>query len=66
MNETGTTLNDMPVMKLSLKVNDGYNPERVVVHKEAIPLSRLVELKSGSVISVKVDRSRSDRIMLLY
>lgn len=66
MEETGTTINDMPVMKLSLKVNDGYNPERVVVHKEAIPLSRLVELKAGSVISVKVNRSRPDRVMLLY
>jgi len=66
MEETGTTINDMPVMKLSLKVNDGYNPERVVVHKETIPLSRLVELKAGSVISVKVDRNRPDRIMLLY
>lgn len=66
MDETGTTINDMPVMKLSLRINDGYNPERVVSHKETIPLSRLIELRPGTVISVKVDRNRPDRIMLLY
>ncbi len=66
MAETGTTINDMPVMKLSLRINDGYNPERVVTHKETIPLSRLFEFRPGAVLSVKVDRNRPDRIMLLY
>lgn len=66
MQETGTTINDMPVMKLTLEVNDGYRPVRTVTHKETVPLSKLVDLKPGSVIQVKVDRNRPDRIMFLY
>ena len=64
--ETGTTVNDMPVMKLTLEVNDGYRPVRTIIHKETVPLSRLAGLIPGTVIQVKVDRNRHDRIMLLY
>ena len=64
--ETGTTVNDMPVMKLTLEIDDGYRPVRTVTHKETVPLSKLADLRPGAVIQVKVDRNRHDRIMLLY
>ena len=66
MQETGTTVNDMPVMKLTLEINDGYRPVRTIIHKETVPLGKLADLRPGAVIQVKVDRNRHDRIMLLY
>ncbi len=63
---TGTTINDMPVMRIRLLVNDGYHPEREVVHKTSIPVWRLSKLEEGSTVSIKVDRGNPGRVMLLF
>jgi len=39
--ETGTTINDMPVLRIRLRVNDGYHGEYEVVHKETTPLTMI-------------------------
>jgi hypothetical protein len=63
--ETGTTINDMPVLKIRLRVNDGYHGEYETVHKEAIPLTVIPRLVQGGEILVKVDRERQERLLLL-
>jgi hypothetical protein len=63
--ETGTTINDMPVLRIRLRVNDGYHGEYETVHKEAIPLTVIPRLVQGGEIAVKVDREKQDRLLLL-
>jgi len=63
--ETGTTVNDMPVLKIRLKVNDGYHPEYEIVHKEITPLTQIPKLVNGGQIAVKVSRGDPKRLLLI-
>lgn len=63
--ETGTTINDMPVLRIRLRVNDGYHGEYEVVHKETTPLTMIPKLVEGTQVQVKVDRTNPRRLLLL-
>ena len=63
--ETGMEVNDMPVLKIRLRVNDGYRGEYETVHKEAFPATAIHRLKVGTEIPVKVDREKKSRLLLL-
>ena len=65
MSETGTTINDMPVVKFRLQVNDGYRPVRQVVHKQRFSYLELRDIHVGDTLDVKVHRSKPDKLLIL-
>ena len=53
---TGTTLNDQPLLKLTLHIyQGGSSPLYPVVHKEFIPLEYMSRIQIGARLPVKID-----------
>jgi hypothetical protein len=53
---TGTTLNDQPLLKLTLHIfQGGKDPIYPVVHKEFIPLGHMNAIQVGDRLPVKID-----------
>jgi hypothetical protein len=65
MSETGTRINDMPMVKFRLRVNDGYRPVREVVHKQVLSYLDLRDIHVGDTINVKVHRRKSGKLLIL-
>jgi len=65
MSETGTTINDMPVVRFTLRVNDGYRPVRQVVHKQLFSYLDLRDIHVGDTLDVKVHKSKPDKLLIL-
>jgi len=65
MSETGTTINDMPMIKMRLKVNDGYRPVREVTHKQVFSYLTLRDIHVGDTLNVKVHPRKPDKLMIL-
>lgn len=65
MSETGTTINDMPVVRFTLRVNDGYRPVRQVVHKQLFSYLDLRDIHVGDTLNVKVHKSKPDKLLIL-
>ncbi|MFO7949301.1 MAG: hypothetical protein R6U36_02925 [Candidatus Fermentibacteraceae bacterium] len=65
MSETGTRINDMPVVRFTLRVNDGYRPVRQVVHKQLLSYLDLRDIHVGDTLDVKVHKSKPDKLLIL-
>jgi len=65
MSETGTQINDMPVVRFTLRVNDGYRPVRQVVHKQLFSYLDLRDIRVGDTLNVKVHKSKPDKLLIL-
>jgi hypothetical protein len=65
MERTGTLMNDNPVIAIRLEVNDGFRGPYETVHKEAIPVDKLGQIKAGSEIGIRASRTRKGRLLLL-
>jgi hypothetical protein len=55
VDRTGASLNDNPLLKLTLTIYDGDAPLFPVVHKEFIPLQYMSRIQIGARLAVKVD-----------
>jgi hypothetical protein len=64
--ETGTLINGIPLLRFVLRVNDGYRPEREVVHRATIPFTAIPRLQPGVTVRVKVHRENPDRLLILH
>jgi hypothetical protein len=65
MSETGTQINDMPMIRFRLRVNDGYRPVREVVHKQVMSYLTLRDIHAGDTLNVKVGKSKPDKLVIL-
>lgn len=65
MSETGTQINDMPMIRFRLRVNDGYRPVREVVHKQVMSYLTLRDIHAGDTLNVKVGKNKPDKLVIL-
>ena len=65
MSETGTQINDMPIVRFRLRVNDGYRPVREVEHKQLFSYLDLRDIHVGDTLEVKVHRKKPDKLLIL-
>lgn len=61
---TGSTLNDNPLMKLTLTIHQDGVPLFPVVHKEFVPLGYLHRLQVGAQLPVRVDPLDSNSLVI--
>lgn len=64
--DTGTRINDLPVIRLKLLVNNGFSAPYEVFHKETIPLLELPKFAEGAQLQVRVHPRKPGRLVLLY
>jgi len=65
MSETGTQINDMPMVRFRLRVNDGYRPVREVTHKQVMSYLDLRDIHVGDTRNVKVGKKRPNKLVIL-
>lgn len=61
---TGTTLNDSPLLKLTLTIYQDNQPLFPVMHKEFIPLHYMSRIQVGARLPVKVDPLDSSSLVI--
>ncbi len=64
MTQTGTTLNDNPLVELDLEVTIPGRPPYRVTHKEWVPLVMLGTLTMGGALHVRVDPTDPSKLMI--
>jgi hypothetical protein len=62
---TGTLVNGNPVIALRLEVNDGFRGLYETIHREAIPVEELSQLKPGSEMAIRASRTKKGKLLLL-
>jgi hypothetical protein len=64
MTQTGTTLNDNPLVELDLEVTIPGRPPYRVTHREWVPLVMLGTLTMGAALHVRVDPADPSKLMI--
>lgn len=64
--ETGATVNRMPVVRLRLEVEDGRGPAREVEHRQVLTRLALRDIHQGDRLNVRVHPRKPDRLVVLY
>ncbi|MFN2389358.1 MAG: hypothetical protein ABR575_07120 [Actinomycetota bacterium] len=62
--QTGTTLNDNPMLKLTLTIYDDDQPLFPVVHKEFVPQAYMSRIQVGARLPVKIDPLDSSSLVI--
>jgi hypothetical protein len=55
----------MLVIALRLEVNDGFRGLYETIHREAIPVEELSQLKPGSEMAIRASRTKKGKLLLL-
>lgn len=64
--ETGATVNRMPVVRLRLRVTDGSGQAREVEHKQVLSRLMVMEIERGDTLQVRVHPKRPGRLAILF
>ncbi|MGC9367225.1 MAG: hypothetical protein ACP5FK_09350 [bacterium] len=65
-NETGTEINNCPVIKFKLEIESDYKSPYVVDKKETMNLINLSKLHRDMMVDVLIDPDRPKKIMILW
>ncbi len=64
--ETGTRVNDMPVVSLRLLFTDGSGHAREVEHRQMLSRLMLIKIERGDTLHVRVHPKRPEKFALLF
>lgn len=64
--QTGTQVNDQPLLELRMLVETPGRPAYAVAHREVVPHIRLAQLQPGTVLAVKVDPGDRRRMAIVW